>query len=1053
MTTDYVKGARMETKNSLIFTIIMILTIVLAAIPMGSGDNSEDQIIPPTRNGPITFTNVSKDVGLSHINGNFFSWGDFDNDDHQDLLVNGKRLFRNSGPPEYVFTDVTSHAGIDRPVNSGVFGDYDNDGWMDIFCGGGYGSRDHPETPDILWRNDRDGTFTDVTDLVGGISDTFPSVAGGWSDVDRDGSLDLYIVNYENGTYQGYPDHFWYNNGDGTFRNATTTSGMNEYDRPLQGRGISFTDFDNDGFIDAYVSNYRITPNYLYHNQKNGTMQEAAEQFGVEGHGNDHPVTQDGPYYGHSLGSSWGDLDNDGDMDLWVTNLAHKDAWRGPICDDSYLFENQGPEHGFQFVDVRENSGIPIKDIPGGILGDGDELMVSSALADYDNDGDLDLFLPQIYSDVSYAYSYLYSNEGEITFTDASGDSGVRVWNTYGSAWCDYNEDGWIDLVTGGGNWDGDVGRVVNSAIHLYQNDGASIEPGRKWLEVDLKGRESNNAAVGTRVVVQVDTSGDGVYDLSMMREVNGGTASCGQQDSMILHFGLGDIVHDVRITTKWPMGREIVMEDIEPNTVITNFEPTEPIILNMTITNLEMDPQGTTIALKVENPTIFPIVYTEFGLKIEERDAVTERIILHSNRIDPGINDVTLRTAGMPDDTIANITLTIDRSFPPLISPPIIDYFHDPLTNIMPVAKLEGPSEVAVGEDFILSGTDSHDLDGNVVSYNFDMGDGTISGWQGSGEFSYHYNQPGIYSAHLSVMDDKSGISIEDAVLIIEASGSQDTAPLALIDYIKPDLVELGERVRLNGHGVPYEGRTITGYEWSSSIDGRIGDTSYVAIESLSPGIHMISFKVVDSEDEWSLPSEGSVEVIEQVIEELWITIDQPNVEGSFSGTVQFTGSSGPFERVEYVEIRIDSGPWNRARTVPEWSYEVDCSDLDPGTHRIDARCFGDRYYSNTYATLEFEVAGEEEEGQVEASRESGNEGLMDILKDPTVLIIGSLFGLGSLIMVLVLILLAASRKRRIRKWTADSTGFENRPEDPEVLLPEQDDKDVQVIEATVIE
>jgi hypothetical protein len=214
-----------------------------------------------------------------------------------------------------------------------------------------------------------------------------------------------------------------------------------------------------------------------------------------------------------------------------------------------------------------------------------------------------------------------------------------------------------------------------------------------------------------------------------------------------------------------------------------------------------------------------------------------------------------------------------------------------------------------------------------------------------------------------------------------------------------------------------------------------------------------MISFKVVDSEDEWSLPSKGTVEVIEQVIEELWITIDQPNVEGSFSGTVQFTGSSGPFERVEYVEIRIDSGPWNRARTVPEWSYEVDCSDLDPGTHRIDARCFGDRYYSNTYATLEFEVAGEEEEGQVEASRESGNEGLLDMLKDPTVLIIGSLFGLGSLIIVLVLILLAASRKRRIRKWTADSTGFENRPEDPEVLLPEQDDKDVQVIEATVIE
>jgi len=117
---------------------------------------------------------------------------------------------------------------------------------------------------------------------------------------------------------------------------------------------VSFCDFDNDGFQDAYVSNYRIMRNYLYHNTGfAGVMEEIAEKAGVEGHESYHPITRDGPYYGHSLGSSWGDMDNDGDMDLWVTNLAHKDVYRGPICDDSYLFENQGEER----MDVPRRSG------------------------------------------------------------------------------------------------------------------------------------------------------------------------------------------------------------------------------------------------------------------------------------------------------------------------------------------------------------------------------------------------------------------------------------------------------------------------------------------------------------------------------------------------------------------------------------------------------------------------------------------------------------------------------------------------------------------------
>ena len=116
----------------------------------------------------IRFTNVSEEVGLSGHRGNFFSWGDYDNDRHQDLLVDGKSLFRNSGPPYYRFEDVTASAGLNRPVNSGVWGDYDNDGWLDIYCGGGRGSNDHPEYPDVLWHNEGDGSFREVTGSAAG---------------------------------------------------------------------------------------------------------------------------------------------------------------------------------------------------------------------------------------------------------------------------------------------------------------------------------------------------------------------------------------------------------------------------------------------------------------------------------------------------------------------------------------------------------------------------------------------------------------------------------------------------------------------------------------------------------------------------------------------------------------------------------------------------------------------------------------------------------------------------------------------------------------------
>ncbi|MGA1873222.1 MAG: FG-GAP-like repeat-containing protein [Thermoplasmatota archaeon] len=1033
-------------------TAVIILASLLAVTDPGEGNAPEDA---PTRAGEVTFTNVSAEVGLSHIRGNFFSWGDFDRDGNQDLLVDGKRLFRNSGPPEFVFTDVTERAGIDRPVNSGVFADYDNDGWMDIFCGGGRGSSDHPVNPDVLWHNEKDGTFTDATSDAGSLSDTFPTVAGGWADVDRDGFVDLYMVNYENGTYRGYPDNFWFNNGDGTFRNGTEYSGMDEYDEPYQGRGVSFSDFDNDGFTDAYVSNYRIMPNYLYRNMRNGTMEESASALGVEGHGNVHPITQEGPYYGHSLGSSWGDLDNDGDMDLWVTNLAHKDAWRGPICDDSYLFENLGPGEEYAFIDVREQSGIPLKQIPGSVLGDGDELMVSSSLADYDNDGDLDLFLPQIYGDVPYAYSYLYRNEGGMTFTDVSSESGIRVWNTYGSAWCDYNKDGWIDLVTGGGTWDPELSQTTDYMIHLYRNNGATADTRNDWVEVSLVGRGSNTAAIGARVKLESDTDGDGDFDLSMIREVQGGTAAHGQQDSMILHFGLGGKTYGLRTTTTWPMGREVVAEGVEPNMLVQYFEPTEDISLNMTITNFDPGEQGSELTLMMENPTVYPVSYSEFELSVAAIDLSSTSVLTYDGRIERGENQITLSGPSLPDDRILNVTVTVIRTYPPMTGKVSDGLYYDPVTNIPPVPVLRGPGTAGIGIEVVFDGSGSYDPDGSVASFSFELGDGTVSGWQEDDSFSHSYSQEGTYDVRLSVMDDRGSISLVEDQISIEVTGTADGAPLAVIDYIRPESADEGERIRFKGHGIASEGRTISGYEWTSSIDGLLGVTSYLTTESLSPGVHSISLRVSDSEERFSDPVFGEVEIKAIVVEELWVEIHPLGFEGPYSGRIEFRGSSGPGDRVEYVEVRLDSGPWQRARTVPDWTFEVDCGELGPGTHRLDARSFGDRYYSIQYASYEFEVGSVLLDGTGQtAGNGSGTS------EDRTLELWWIIAGSGIVVLtlsvaVVVAVVLSSSRRRSMRsRRGAIGRSFVEKPvENGKGIPPEEDDGNVETFEALVIE
>lgn len=476
------------------------------------------------------FADITEEAGLAGVGGSHISWIDYDNDGYEDILIGSKHLFRNNGPPDWNFTKVTESAGISESKGGfGIFGDYDNDGYLDFHTG------------EMLWHNNGDGTFTDVTQEAGNICDTFPTPAAAWGDYDGDGYIDLYIANgeyYEDENYTFFPDFLWHNEGDGTFTDVTDEAGIDSLHRFwagedwCYGRGVAWADYDEDGDLDIYVANYRLCPNFLWQNNSDGTFTDVAQSADVIGK----------PYalaYGHSIAASWGDLDNDCHLDLFVANLAHKDPDRGRYCDDSYLFHNNGPPD-WNFTDIRKGSGIPIIPIrkvhPSGYYWD--ELHDGIGLGDYDNDGDLDLYITQVY-DLEFAFSFFYENNGDLTFTDVTEDAKVKLWDCWGPVWCDYDQDGDLDLIVYGSA----KYPIESREVHLFKNNGNN----NHWLEIRLIGKNSNRTAIGARVKTVAG-------DLKQIRQVEGGTGN-GCQHSLILHFGLSTYKNVDTVYVRWPSG------------------------------------------------------------------------------------------------------------------------------------------------------------------------------------------------------------------------------------------------------------------------------------------------------------------------------------------------------------------------------------------------------------------------------------------------------------------------------------------------------------------
>ena len=428
--------------------------------------------------GEPWFVDVTEEVGLP---GGGRTWVDYDGDGWVDFHT-GSALYRNEKGQK--FTEVATVGP------EGIWADFDNDGDPDLFSWSGAGN---------LVRNNEDGTFSNAK---AGLPDlpTVVSLGATWTDLNGDGLLDLYVGGFESENVAVHPDTVYVNNGDGTFgEQQRNPSGVLQ-----EARGVTAADFDEDGDVDIYVSNYRLQPNLLWRVGAHLELTEVGFEHGVAGKPTEMGWSY--PACGHTIGSAFGDLDNDGHLDLFVGNFSHPPAYQNR----SMFLRNQGPPN-FRFEDKSAQAGLRWQ-----------ESYASPTLGDFDNDGNLDLYFTTVYPGDSCV---LYRNEGNWRFTDVTERSGIIAGSTYQAAYADYDNDGDLDLMTGG---------------KLYQNRGANGH----WLKVRMEGPGS---AIGAQVRIRL---GNRV----LTRQVEGSTGQ-GNQNDMTLHFGLGDNEGDVVLEVFWPRG------------------------------------------------------------------------------------------------------------------------------------------------------------------------------------------------------------------------------------------------------------------------------------------------------------------------------------------------------------------------------------------------------------------------------------------------------------------------------------------------------------------
>jgi cytochrome c peroxidase len=504
-------------RRSLVVFVAVVLGIALF-LGQGYLRYSAGQPVPEA---PV-FVDVSSQAGIvdNRVAGIEMSagiaWGDYDNDGWIDLYVTDpigrNTLYRNNGDGTFSVSDLTDQIAIPNTYSQGAtFADYDNDGWKDLLVVNW--GQNH------LFRNEQGKGFVNVS-RAAGIVDDRNSKSASWGDYDNDGFLDLYIANWScypkcGRQMDGESDRLYHNNGDGTFKDVTDL-----LKGGVTGAGFiaNFTDYDNDGDLDIYLVNDEfINPvgNKLWRNDGAGCNGWCFTQVAKE-------ANADSKVFG--MGLAAGDYDNDGDMDYYYSNV-------GPM----ELLQNQSDG---TFENVAERAGV---NFPMGI-GWG------AVFLDYDNDGWRDLYLAIAdtadHKDVGA--NQLFRNNADGTFTPvACHNEATDVRMSIGVAYADYDHDGWVDLVVGN----------LDEGYRLYKNQQGQTSENH-WLAIQLVGAGPvNRDAVGARVYV---TAGG----VTQMQEVILGSSVMAGND-LVQYFGLGG-ERSAEVRIRWSNGEEQVIQNVK---------------------------------------------------------------------------------------------------------------------------------------------------------------------------------------------------------------------------------------------------------------------------------------------------------------------------------------------------------------------------------------------------------------------------------------------------------------------------------------------------------